>query len=100
MPKAEERPPLSLLVSTDGEKHAEFKRRRDEFVYMKVPPGGETPYLADGWNISKKLKRLLRLSKAKNLDRQFEDRVWRLFYKMGYDDLNKGHGFTIQYKAA
>ena len=67
---------------------------------MKVPIGAETPYLADDWSISKKLKRQLRLGKAKNLDRQFEDRVWRLFYKMGYEDLNKGHDFTIQYKAA
>jgi hypothetical protein len=32
-----------------------------ENVYMKVPTGGEGPYLADGWIISKKLKRQLRL---------------------------------------
>src|SRR5262245_14397700 len=100
MSKAEGRVPLAPLVATDGEKHAEFKRRRDEFEYMKVLPGGEAPYLADGWNISKKLKRQLRLAKPKNVDRQFEDRVWRLFYRMGYDDLNKGHDFTIRYKAA
>ena len=100
MSKAERRVPLAPLVATDGEKHAEFKRRRDEFEYMKVLPGGEAPYLADGWNISKKLKRQLRLAKPKNVDRQFEDRVWRLFYRMGYDDLNKGHDFTIRYKAA
>jgi hypothetical protein len=86
MPKTEDRLPLARLVATDGEKHAEFKRRRDEFEYMKVLPGGEAPYLADGWHISKKLKRQLRLAKAKNLDRQFEDGVWRMFYRMGYDD--------------
>ena len=100
MPKAEDRLPLAPLVSTDGEKHAEFRRRRDEFEYLKIPPGAEAPYLADGWNVSRKLKRQLRLAKAKNVDRQFEDRVWRLFYRMGYDALNKGRGFTIQYKAA
>ena len=100
MPKAEQRAPLTVLACTDGEKHAEYKRRRDQFVYMKVPLGGEAPYLADGWKISKKLKRQVRLAKAKSLDRQFEDRVWRLFYRMGFDDLNKGHDFTIQYKAA
>ncbi len=100
MPRFDNQLRLTPLASSDGEKHAEFKRRRDEFVYMKVLPGGEAPYLADGWSISKKLKRQLRLSKPKSLDRQFEDRVWRLFYKMGYDDLNKGHDFTIKYKAA
>ena len=25
---------------------------------------------------------------------------WRLFYRMGYDDLNKSHDFTIQYRAS
>jgi hypothetical protein len=47
MPKPDGRLPLAPLVATDGEKHAEFKRRRDEFEYMKVLPGGEAPYLAD-----------------------------------------------------
>jgi DGQHR domain-containing protein len=100
MAKAEDNLRLVPLVSSDGEKHAEYKRRRDESNYMKVPIGGEAPYLAEGWSVSKKLKRQIRLAKAKDLDRQFEDRIWRLFYRMGYDDLNKGHGFTIRYKAA
>src|SRR5208337_792537 len=92
--------PLYPLASTDGEKHAEFKRRRDEFIYIKVLTGAEAPYLNDGWIISKRLKRQLRLGKAKAVDREFEDRVWRFFYKMGFADLNKGHDFTIRYKAA
>src|SRR5262249_2752596 len=100
MSATKERPPLAPLVSSDGEKHAEFRRRRDEFDYMKVPAGGEGPYLAEGWAISRKLKRLVRRQKRKLLDRLAEDRVWRLFYRMGYDGLNKGHDFTIQYKAA
>jgi DNA sulfur modification protein DndB len=100
MAASQERMPLAPLVSSDGEKHAEFKRRRDASDYMKVPPGGEQPYLAEGWSVSKKLKRRLRLKKNKNLDRLFEDRVWSLFYLMGYADLNKGHNFTIRYKAA
>jgi len=87
-------------VSTEGEKHAEFKRRRDEYSYMKVPTGGEAPYLTEGWEVEKTLKRQIRLKKQKLLDRRFEDLVWRLFYRMGYDDLNKGHDFTIQYRAS
>jgi len=100
MAKAGDQPPLSPLVTSDGERHAEYKRRRDQSIYMKVLPGGEGPYLEDGWKTSKKLKRFVRLEKQKSLDRQFEDRVWRFFYKMGYGDLNKGHDFTIRYKAA
>jgi DNA sulfur modification protein DndB len=93
-------PMLTPLASSDGEKHAEFRRRRDELIYEKIPIGGEAPYLADGWKISKKLKRQIRLSRPKAIDRQFEDHVWKFFYRMGYDDLNKGYAFTIIYKAA
>lgn len=67
---------------------------------MKVPTGGEVPYLAQGWEIEKALKRQVRLQKSKLLDRRFEDYVWKLFYRMGFDDLNKGHDFTIQYRAS
>ena len=91
---------LEPLLSSVGEKHAEFKRRRDQNIYQKVPIGGEGPYLAEGWSPSKKLKKQIRLAKEKSFDRQFEDRVWRLFYRMGYQDLNKGHAFTISYRAA
>jgi len=100
MPKAQAQPSLGVLLSTDGEKHAEFKRRRDPTLYMKVPIGGEAPYLAEGWSPAKKLKRQLRLSKPKDHDLHLEDRVWSLFYRMGYADLNKGHDFVISYKAA
>jgi DGQHR domain-containing protein len=91
---------LAPLVSTDGERSAEYKRRRDEHDYLKVLAGGEAPYIADGWQINKQLKRQIRLAKQKGVDRQFEDRVWRVFYKMGYDDLNKGHSFRIRYRAS
>ena len=64
MAKANARAPLAVLLSTDGEKHAEFKRRRDPTLYMKVPTGGEAPYLTDGWSLAKKLKKQLRLSKC------------------------------------
>jgi|KBSMisStandDraft_5_1062788.scaffolds.fasta_scaffold1127851_2 hypothetical protein len=65
MPKAYAREPLEPLASSDGERHAEFKRCRDTHVHMKVPIGGEAPYLAEGWTQSKKLKRQLRLSRKK-----------------------------------
>jgi hypothetical protein len=89
---------LEPLAVTDGEKSAEYKRRRDAFLYEKVPIGGEQPYLSDGWATDRTLQRSYRLKRAKSSDRQFEDDVWCLFYKMGFDELNKGHNFTITYK--
>jgi hypothetical protein len=49
-----------------------LKRRRDEYSYMKVPTGGAVPYLIDGWEVEKILKRQIRLKKHKPLDRRSE----------------------------
>ncbi len=100
MANAEDNVCLDPLVVTEGERHAEYKRRRDEFIYMKVLAGAEQPYLAEGWQIAKKLKRQVRLRRKKPLSRQFEDKVWKLFYRMGYDCLNKGYEFTVTFRAA
>lgn len=91
---------LETLAVSEGEKHAEFKRRRDSFSYMKVPKDGEAPYLQQGWAIEKALKRQLRLRKEKEFDRQLEDKVWRMFYRMGFDELNKGYEFVVRFKAS
>lgn len=91
---------LHPLVTTEGEKHAEFRRRRDDRIFTKVPAGGEPPLLEEGWQPFKRLKKFVRLAKDKSVDRKFEDKVWQLFYRMGYDDINKGQSFTITYKAS
>src|SRR5258708_24794858 len=93
-------PLLAPLSSSDGERHAEFRRRRDDLIYEKVPIGGEVPYLADGWKTSKKLKRQIRLSRAQMIEMEFKEHVCKLFYRMGYEDINKGYTFTITYRAA
>src|SRR4029078_10468604 len=67
--------------------------------YYKVLRGGEQPYIDDKWEVTKRLKRKLRLRREKNLDRKCEDRVWRMFFRMGYHELNRGHDFNIKYKA-
>jgi hypothetical protein len=91
--RTESVPLLAPLSSSDGEKHAEYRRRRDDLIYERVPIGGEAPYLLDGWKISKKLKRQIRLSRAKAVDRQFEDHVWKFFYRI--DRLGKHIQITL-----
>ena len=51
---------------------------------------------ADGWRVLRRNKRSIRLCRDKPIDRQLEDDVWSLFYRMGFEELNADRNFTIQ----
>lgn len=51
--------------------------------------------LADGWGLVKRNKQSVRLEKAKPIDRQLEDDVWSLFYRMGFKELNADRNFCL-----
>ena len=50
----------------------------------------------DGWEILKKNEKSFRLKKDKPLDEQFEDNVWTILAKMGFDELSDGRQFKIK----
>src|SRR5579862_8420825 len=50
---------------------------------------------ADGWRVLRKNKRSIRLAKEKPTDRQLEDDVWCLLYRMGFKELNVDRNFCI-----
>lgn len=54
--------------------------------------------IEDGWRIAKKNKRSVRLERDKPDDRQLEDDVWSLFYRMGFEALNLDRQFYITMK--
>lgn len=49
----------------------------------------------DGWKLAKANKRSLRMQRAKPEDRQFEDDVWSLFYRMGFKEMNADRNLMI-----
>lgn len=50
----------------------------------------------EGWRVLKRNKRSIRLGRDKPLDRQLEDEVWCLLYRMGFKDLNLDRNLSIQ----
>lgn len=48
------------------------------------------------WRVLKRNKRSLRLGRDKPADRQLEDDVWCLLYRMGFKELNAGRTFMLQ----
>lgn len=51
--------------------------------------------LADGWRILRRNRRSIRLAKDKPIDRQLEDDVWSLLYRMGFKEMNRDRTFAI-----
>jgi DGQHR domain-containing protein len=52
--------------------------------------------LKDGWNVLRRGKTTIRLAKDKPADRQLEDDVWTLLYRMGFKELSADRHFAIQ----
>ncbi len=51
---------------------------------------------ADGWSVSRENKRSVRFEKPKPIDRQLEDDLWSLLYKLGFKELNVDRTFGVQ----
>lgn len=54
--------------------------------------------LADGWQLVKRNKTSVRLQRAKPTDRQLEDDIWSLFFRMGFRALNADRSFYLTTK--
>jgi DGQHR domain-containing protein len=51
---------------------------------------------ASGWRVVRRNLKSARLAKDKPIDRQLEDDVWSLLYRMGFKELNFDRNFYIQ----
>jgi DNA sulfur modification protein DndB len=73
---------------------ASRKAKSDEFKSVRHPLVEEE--LANGWVVHKRNRTTTRLRKPKTHDRQFEDRIWTLLYRMGFAHLSdKGGAFLL-----
>ena len=50
----------------------------------------------DGWSAARWNKKSVRLTKAKPIDRQLEDDIWSLLYRLGFKELNADRNFTVK----
>jgi DNA sulfur modification protein DndB len=50
----------------------------------------------DGWTVAKRNKKSVRLTKPKPADRQLEDDIWSLLYRLGFKELNGDRNLIIK----
>lgn len=51
---------------------------------------------AEGWRVLRRNAKSLRLARDKPVDRQLEDDVWTLLYRLGFKELNLDRTFSVQ----
>lgn len=83
-----------------GDELASFKNKRSKTFITSKEKVDDLPNLLDnGWEKAKeyKDKKHVLMRKDKPEYEQFEDRLWLMFYNMGFNLLNRDSLFTLQY---
>ncbi len=89
---------LDPLLSEPATLAAEYRKRKRDYVYKSVNPKNVQEYYEKGWEHDKNLKTKIRIKYLKGFDERFENKVWRLFYEMGYSEMNEGRQFKVSFK--
>ena len=87
-----------LLVEGDA-LAVEAKQRTKEHLEISDLTAKAEEYLSAGWEIKKQGVRKTSYVKAKSIGDAFEDRVWSIFYKMGFTTLNQSNNFHLCYSS-
>ena len=74
-----------------------FRRRKDANEYRKISSEDKKKYLEDGWQVHKEMTSHSWVKKPKSAEIMLEDRIWCLFYRMGYTTIS-GANFRIEFK--
>jgi len=73
-----------------------YKKRNVKYVYKKVVKQDLQPFYDEGWEkTGYKSKKFFRLRKLKDIGPGFEDEVWCIFKRMGFEEMNKDANFSI-----
>ncbi|HCD05060.1 MAG TPA: hypothetical protein DEQ60_07015 [Methylophaga sp.] len=87
--------PLNPLIDQLVELRREYRRSNSIWDLKSVPLEEVESFVADGWIVHRRLKRVAKLQKERLLLERLENKWWILLYKMGYPEMNSGHEFRI-----
>ncbi len=87
------------LIKVDEISPRARNTRKSPFYFKTIPKKQLEEHENDGWKITpSKLQKSVRVQKPKPHNIAFEDKVWALFAKMGFDYINKDNYFKIEYQ--
>ena len=87
---------LDGLICADSLSTRQINLRKSEFLLKTVPSKDLDEHLDSGWEVvPSRLKTRIRIRKPKAHNVAFEDRVWALFARMGFDYINEDNQFKL-----
>jgi len=88
------------LCTTDKELRRVASTRRKPYREKSVAHDQLAGHLEKGWEKVKDrdLKKRVKITKKKTEDELFEDRVWKIFYKLGFSHMNKERDCKLKFK--
>lgn len=90
-----EKPFLASLITDPSRMRREAVARRKAFDEKSILPAEVAAHEADGWQVDKQLKRLVKIKRQKQVDERLENRFWMLLFKLGYPEMSDGRNFRI-----
>ncbi len=87
---------LIPLLTDQVKIRREAVKRRKPFDEKSITAEAIQGHEEEGWLVDRKLKRLIKVKKEKNIDERLENRFWMLLFKLGYPEINEGRNFTVQ----
>ena len=85
------------MITDFKEMAAQYKARKNPFDVVCVLHNQAEQYKQMGFKETKATKRKVTLAKEKDTGRLFEDRVWCLFYELGFKALNADDNLKVQW---
>jgi len=86
---------LGPLLTDPGRIRREAVHKRKVFDEKSVSAEAIPEHEANGWQIDRKLTRVTKVKREKEIDERLENRFWMLLFKLGYPEINEGRDFTI-----
>ncbi|MDE6855239.1 MAG: DGQHR domain-containing protein [Muribaculaceae bacterium] len=74
-----------------------YKSKKNEYDEISIEYNELDGYLNDGWEEINRLKKKIKLQRRKDIGRMFEDKMWCMFYDLGFTTLNTDEKLTIKW---
>lgn len=86
---------LCPMTTEPNKLKREAALRRNNYQILSIVKSAVPDYLADGWEEDRELKTKTRIRKLWAHDHKLENRVWYLFYLLGYPEISSGRNFQV-----
>jgi len=88
---------LGVLCTSERDLKRAASERRKKYREQSVPNDEIRKYEQDGWETARRGRTTSRLRRPKRSDMLFEDRVWMVFYGLGFPRMNKDRNCRLQF---